>query len=99
MSVAIMGADRPHFASAERIKEGNTDEKVAAVERYISYCGKYEIRGGKIIHHTEIDLFPNAVGTDKERTYKFDDNRLILSLAPREVEGKEQTARLVWERV
>ena len=41
MSVAFMKRDRPEFASGD-IRGGTVEEKVAAVEGYTSYCGRYE---------------------------------------------------------
>lgn len=98
MSVAIMSANRSNFASGD-IKGGSTDEKAAAADTYISYCGRYEVQGDTIIHHIEVSLFPNWVGVDQKRIFKFDDDRLSLSTPPILVNGIKRTSHLIWERV
>ena len=98
MSVAFMSADRPKFAAGD-VMGGTTEEKVAAVDTYLSYCGRYEIQHDKVIHHIEVSLFPNWVGVDQERIYEFKDDKLSLSTPPLLVGGSQQTAYLIWERV
>ena len=98
VSVAMMGANRPRFG-AKDIKKGTTEEKVAAVDTYISYCGRYEVQGDMVIHHVEVCLFPNWVGNDQIRTYEFDGNRLQLSTEPIVAGEKQLTGHLIWERV
>ena len=98
MSAVIMPANRPKFA-AETLIEGSTDEKAAAADTYLSYCGKYEVQGEKVIHRVEASLFPNWIGTALERTFQLDGNRLILIPPPRLVNGRQQTSHLTWERV
>ena len=58
MSAVIMPANRPKFA-ADSLREGSTEEKAAA-DTYMSYCGKYEVRGEKVFHHVEASLFPTG---------------------------------------
>ena len=98
MSVAIMGPNRSEFTSGD-IKRGSTEEKAAAADIYISYCGRYKTQGDAVIHHIELSLFPNWVGVDQKRFLQFDGNRLLLSTPPILVEGTEQTSHLIWERV
>jgi hypothetical protein len=98
VSVAMMTADRPRFG-AKDIKKGTTEEKVAAVDSYISYCGRYEVQKGTVIHHVEVCLFPNWVGNDQIRTYEFNDSLLLLSTEPIVAGEKQWTGHLLWERV
>lgn len=98
MSVILSGADRARFAVDDSLG-GTEKEKADAYSTYFSYCGPYEVRGNVVIHHIELSSFPNWSGTDKERFFKFDDNKLILSASPYLVGGKEQTPYVIWERV
>lgn len=98
MFVALMPRHRANFASGDLLR-GSTEEKVKAAETYISYCGRYEFQGDKVIHHVELSLFPNWAGVDQERLIELAGNRLILSTRPMLFEGRQQIARLVWERV
>ena len=51
-----------------------------------------------MIHHVELSLFPNWVGTDQQRSVELSGDRLILS-QPLLLAGTQQVPRLVWERV
>lgn len=97
MFVAIMTTNRPQFTSGD-ILGGSLEEKVAAAETYISYCGTYEIQRDRVIHHIEVSSFPNWVGVDQERIFELKGNRLVLSTPPLLLGGKLQTAHLIWER-
>lgn len=100
MSAAIMGAHRPKFGAGD-ILVGTTEEKVAAAEGYISYCGKYEIQADKLVVHVEVSFFPNWIGVDQVRLFELTDNNntLTLSSPPLLVRGLQQTAHLVWQRI
>ena len=97
MSVVIMAPNRPNFSS-EDFFEGSTQEKANAMETYISYCGSYEIKDEKVIHHVKTSLFPNLVGTDQERFFEFTENYLSLTTPSFKTKGKRLTGHLMWER-
>ena len=97
MSVAIM-TDCPHFVSGD-VLGGTPEEKAGAMETYVSYCGRYEIQDGSVIHHIEVSLFPNWVGVQQKRFFNFEGNQLQLSTPPILQQGKEQTGHLIWQRV
>jgi hypothetical protein len=97
VSVNLMAAGRPRYASGDQLR-GAADEKAAAADTYVAYCGKYEVQQGKVIHHVEVSFFPNWVGVDQERFFEFGGNRLVLSTPPILLGGTKVTTRLVWER-
>ena len=66
-----------------------------ASANYVSYSGKYQIQGNKVIHHVVVSLLPDWIGTDLERTFEFSDSRLLLITPP--LGGNPQY--LTWERV
>ena len=78
MGVSFMKEGRTEFASGD-IRGGTVDEKIEAFNGYISYSGKFEIQGDKVIHVIEVSLFPNWIGERQERFYSFDDDILTLS--------------------
>ena len=98
MFVVIMRPHRAPFSVGDLLR-GSTAEKVAAAESYVCYCGRYEYQGDKVIYHIELSLFPNWVGSDQQRFVELTGDRLVLSTPPLLLEGKQQTAHLVWERV
>ena len=98
MSVAIMKKARMNYASGDRMR-GTLEEKSSAADSYLSYCGRYEIQGNKVIHHIEVSLFPNSVDTDQERTFEIDGDRLSLSTPSFLLDGKLRSGCLIWKRV
>ena len=69
------------------------------MEGFVAYTGRYSFHGDRVIHHLELSLFPNWVGSDQERWVELAGGRLILSASPLLLAGKQQAPRLVWERV
>ena len=98
MFVAIMRPNRAKFVTGDLLR-GSTEEKAQAAESYASYCGRYEFQGDRVMHYVELSLFPNWIGLSQERLVELAGNRLTLSTRPILLDGKQQTAHLVWERV
>ncbi len=98
MMVAIMSGNRPKFASGDFIG-GSVEEKTDAADTYISYGGRYEVRGDRVIHHIEICSYPNWTGVDQERIFEFVDDRLALQSFPILYGSIQQTGHLIWQRV
>ncbi|GAC1445632.1 MAG: lipocalin-like domain-containing protein [Chloroflexota bacterium] len=99
MAVAIMRRKRRPFARSE-ILAGTTEERAAATKTYLSYCGTYQVcPPDEVIHHVEVSLLPNWIGTAQQRFYQFDGNRLELSTVPLLLHDTQQYAVLIWERV
>jgi hypothetical protein len=97
-SVTISRRGRAGFAAGDLLS-GTTEEQARAVEGFVAYAGRYSFHGDRVIHHVELSLFPNWVGTDQERWVELAGDRLILSTSPLLLAGKQQVPRLVWERV
>ncbi len=93
----FMPPGRKPFAAAD-ILGGTPGEKCAAIETYISYCGRYEVKGDRVYHHIEVSLFPNWTGVTQERIVSLNGDTLRLSTPPLLIKGKVQTAHLVWKR-
>ena len=51
------------------------------------------------MHYVELSLFPNWIGLSQERLVELAGNRLRLSTRPMLLDGKQQTAHLVWDLV
>ena len=97
MSVAIMTADRPTFAAGD-ILGGGVEDRAEAAATYISYAGRYEVHGEWVVHHVEVSLFPNWVGSAQQRFCELLGDRLTLSTEPMALAGAERRAYLIWER-
>jgi hypothetical protein len=98
MSVTIARAGRENFAS-EDLRGGSAAEKAAAFDSYLTYCGRYEIHGDRVVHYVEACLFPNWVGSEQERFYEFRGGRLILSTPEVLMGGAMVSGEMTWERV
>jgi hypothetical protein len=97
-SVTISRVDRAGFAAGDLLG-GTTEEQAQAVEGFVAYAGRYSFYGNHVVHHVELSLFPNWVGSDQERWVELAGDRLTLSASPLLLAGKQQVPRLVWERV
>ena len=96
-SIAISRRDRAGFAAGD-VLGGTTEEKARAVEGFVAYAGRYSFHGDRVIHHVELSLFPNWVGSDQERWMELAGDRLTVSASPLLLAGRQQVPRLVWER-
>src|SRR5262245_23948129 len=97
MSAAIMNPRRPSFQTRD-LHAGTHQEKIQATNGYLHYAGRFEVRDDSVIHHVEVSLFPNYVGTQQQRFYRFfDENKLELRTRPFTTDGVQKTAYIVWE--
>ena len=94
---ALMKKDRAAFSTNDFMK-GTISERAGAMDSFVAYCGTYEIQDERVIHHVKISWYPNWTGKRQERFYQFDGNKMSLSTRPFRLDGKEQVARLVWEK-
>ena len=91
-----MRRDRPNFSTND-LRGGTLAEKSQSVSTFGAYCGRYEVRDGRVIHHVEVSLFPNWSGTDQERFVDVDGDRLTITTAPLQI-GGTTSSQLAWER-
>lgn len=98
MAVSIMSAGRPPYTSDDQMG-GTIGEKAAAADAYLTYHGRYTVLPDRVIHHSEICLYPNWIGADIARFYRLDGDVLTLTAPPSQVNGTLRTNQIVWERV
>ena len=96
VAVAIMRTGRAAFAGDDLLG-GTPEERAAAAAGYVSYCGRYEVRDGAVVHHVELSLFPNWVGSEQVRFAEVAGDELTISTGPLPI-GGETVSRLVWQR-
>jgi hypothetical protein len=41
------------------------------VEGFVACAGRYTFHGDPVVHHVELSLFPNWVGSDQERSVQL----------------------------
>jgi hypothetical protein len=95
MTVQIMQRDRAKFGD-ENSRRATAAEAEIAFRGYTAYFGTYMVNeaAGHVIHKVEACLFPNWVGTDQKRFFRFEGNRLTL-----EADLPAGRSKLIWERV
>ena len=97
-SVTISRRGQAGFAAGDLLS-GTTQEQARAVAGFVAYAGRYSFHADRVVHHVELSLFPNWVGSDQQRWVELSADRLILSARPLLLAGQLQVPRLVWERV
>jgi Lipocalin-like domain len=96
----VMRNDRSLFAAKDPA-HGTDAELRAAFEDYSSYFGTYTIDQAKqtVTHHVRGAWYPNWIGHDQVRHFKFDGSRLLLSASPMIWGGQSLEYVLTWERI
>jgi hypothetical protein len=99
MSAHIMRNDRPAFVAQDPFR-GRDAEVRSAFEGHASYFGTYTVDpvNQTVTHHVLGASYPNWIGNDQLRYYKFDHTRLLLSTPPLVVGEQAFEFVLVWER-
>jgi hypothetical protein len=94
----IMAADRPKFASNNRMV-GTPEEFKAASQGVVAYFGTYTVsEPDRIVTlHVERSSFPNWDGTDQKRSFSFAMDELRYTAASSTASPAE-AAQLVWKR-
>jgi hypothetical protein len=95
----VMAADRPRFASNNRMI-GTPEENKAVSQRVVAYFGTYTVDEANrmLTLHIEQSSFPNWNGTDQQRTFAFAGDELRYTAASSTANPAE-SAELVWKRV
>ena len=90
LAVQLMNPNRPRFASDDPLVTSEAEVR-AAFDGYTAYYGTYSVNPDEktIVHHIEVALLPNWVGTDQRRHFEFDGKYLTLKgdLTPRRRPG------------
>jgi hypothetical protein len=105
MSAVLMKANRANL-SVPSLLQATDEEKVSAVNGYVSYAGQWRVDGDQVSHLVDFSLLPNWIGTDlirmmswtKEFSAADEPTQLILSTTPQATRsGKMVVNRLRWK--
>ena len=97
MCAILTDPTRDHWKS----EDAPTETELRSIyEHFVAYCGRYEVNedGKFVVHHVEIDVIPNSVGTDLKRYVSFEGNRLKLRPAEPLAKGVVEYT-LTWEKL
>jgi hypothetical protein len=99
VAVQVMRAGRPKFASGDMLG-GTPDEVFEAWAGFVSYAGRYKIdeSAGTVTHQIDICSFPNWVGQNQIRHFRFEGSTLEVTTPPLAYGGDSSVAASVWER-
>jgi hypothetical protein len=99
LAVQLMNPNRPRFASDDPLVTSEAEVR-AAFDGYTAYYGTYSVNHDEkaIMHHIEVALLPNWVGTDQRRDFEFDGKYLTLK-GELLLGGAKRVVSLVWERL
>jgi len=96
MCAVLADPHRAHWKSDETSTEA---ELRSTLDHFIAYSGRYEVdeAQGSVVHHIEIHVVPNFIGTDFKRRVSFEGS--LLKLQPVEpLAGDIVEYTLTWER-
>ena len=79
---------------------GTPEEKAAAYDGHIGYCGRYDVNEDdrSVTLQLELSSFPNWTGTAQKRLVEVTGTRLRVSTPPIPLRGKQMVNTVVWER-
>jgi len=74
---------------------------MATLLGYTAYFGAFEVneQEGLILHHMEGNLFPDEIGTTRQRSFVFSGDCVTLATPPFKIAGEMRVRRMVWARV
>jgi hypothetical protein len=95
MSAQVADPESAPLAN-EDSSDATSDEAARAWRSYVGYWGTFTVNAGAgvVVHHVEGAWFPNWIGQDQVRLYRFSGDRLIL-----EADSATWHACLVWQRI
>ncbi|MBM3503624.1 MAG: lipocalin-like domain-containing protein [Alphaproteobacteria bacterium] len=98
MHAYMCPASRSPFAGND-MYAGSEVERLAAADRFLAYCGPFEVQGDSVLHHAESCFFPNWVGQTLPRKAELQGDRLTLRAPTAKRNGVQGEARLIWQRL
>ncbi len=96
MQAILMPGGRTRFDSGDIY--GTPEERVEGANHFVSYAGRYELRGDVVHHYPDVSFFPNWEGAELRRKVELDGDRMVLSTEPEKAGGGVSAAFLVWKR-
>jgi hypothetical protein len=100
MSAHVMRNDRSRFAANDPGR-GTDAEVRAAFDGHASYFGTYTIDEATqtVTHHVRGAWYPNWIGYDQLRYFKFEGSHLLLFTPPLVSSGESLEYVATWERI
>lgn len=99
VSANLMVPGRPAFSGAS-VASATPAELTAAAAGYFAYAGRFEVDQSAplVLHHIDICLIPNMVGSTQRRHVILEGPRLTLRADPMPSGDGVATIFIIWER-
>ena len=99
LSLHLTTPNRSNWTSGDFLRPTH-DECLETARDYFGYFGSYSVDedAGVVTFHVEGAAYPNYVGTDQERFFKIEGNRVILRTPPERAGGADVTYYVTWEK-
>jgi hypothetical protein len=100
MSANLMVPRRPAF-SGGGAASATPAELAAAAAGYFAYAGRFEVdeSAALVLHHIDVCLIPNMVGSTQRRYITLEGSRLTLRGDPMPAGDRVVTPFIIWDRV
>lgn len=95
MSAVLTGIHRPPLEPPPKTS-ADAAQCVQSVADFLAYAGRYEVQGDRVLHHIEVCVFTNLIGTTVIRQFKIEGDTLTIRTLPPEIWGSSNI--LVWKR-
>ena len=95
MSAVLAGTHRPKLVTPGGLSNNEAD-RTEAIVNFLAYAGKYEVRGDHVLHHIDVSIFTNLMGTTLERQFKISGDELTIRTVGAGVWGTGSV--LLWKR-
>ena len=96
MAAVLMGTHRASLKPPQSVGAPASGACIESVADFLAYAGRYEIKGDRVLHHVEVCVFTNLVGTTLERQFKIAGDTLTIRTVPPEIWGSSNV--LVWKK-
>jgi len=98
MCVSLANPNHPNWVNPEKPTDA---EKLHSYDAFFAYCGTYEVREkeNRVIHRPEMGSWPHYIGTDQNRNFRLEGDRLILAEEETPPGGERRRYQITWERV
>ena len=95
--MAVMIQSKQRAPSPGGRQGGSDADWRGAARSFTAYAGRYSLTANRVIHHVEMNSFPNDVGVDYPRLARMDHGRLLLETPP-DLPPDQRPMRLIWAR-
>ena len=84
--------------SAPSALQADDASKARSYQEYLTYAGRWRLRGSTIEHDVEMSLNPALLNTRQLREARFEGTTLVLSAGETQANGAARLHQILWRR-